>query len=229
MTTLTVPTSRPAESAVPPLEAGDHLDQPTFHERYKAMPEDVRAELIGGIVIMPSPLKFDHGFIHGKLITWLTLYEAATPGTYALDNTTDILARNSEPQPDAMLVVSGGSARTNDEGYVVGPAEFVAEVASSSVSYDLHSKKADYERHGVREYLVLRVFDHRAVWFVREGEIFMEMPADADGIYRSRVFPGLWLDSAAIFRGDVKRLQEVLNLGLQTPEHAAFVAARQKP
>jgi hypothetical protein len=56
----------------------------------------------------------------------------------------------------------------------------------------------------------------------------MEMPADADGIYRSRVLPGLWLDAAAIFRGDVKRLQEVLNQGLQTPEHAAFVAARPK-
>ena len=33
---------------IPPLEAGDHLDQKTFHERDKAMPGNIRAELIGG-------------------------------------------------------------------------------------------------------------------------------------------------------------------------------------
>jgi Uma2 family endonuclease len=226
MTTLTAPTSRPVESLFPQLEAGDHLDQPTFHERYKAMPEDVRAELIGGIVVIPSPLRLNHGTVHAKLIAWLVHYEMMTPGARAADNATDILGRNSEPQPDAMLFIEGGPARENDEGYVVGPPEFIAEVATSSISYDLHSKKADYERHGVREYLVLSVLDHRAFWFVREGETFVELPADTDGIHRSRILPGLWFDSAAMFRGDLKRMLEVLNLGLQTPEHAAFVATR---
>jgi hypothetical protein len=43
-------TKRPPGRAVPPLENGDRLDQPTFHARYERMPEDFRAELIGGIV-----------------------------------------------------------------------------------------------------------------------------------------------------------------------------------
>jgi Uma2 family endonuclease len=228
MTTLTVPSPPPATLVIPPLEAGDHLDQPVFHERYKAMPEDVHAELIGGVVIMPSPLRLNHGTLHAQVITWLTLYGASTPRAHVADNATDILGKNSEPQPDAMLFLEGGSARENDEGYVVGPPEFIAEVASSSISYDLHSKKADYERYGVREYLVLSVFDQRAVWFVREGSAFAEIPADADGIHRSRGLPGLWLDAPALFRGDLKRIQEVLALGLATPEHAAFVASRAK-
>jgi Uma2 family endonuclease len=228
MTALTAPSPTPAKSQLPVLEAGDQLDQPTFHERYKAMPEGVRAELIGGVVIMPSPLRVNHGTLHFKLGTWLTLFEAATPGTHAADNATDILGRNSEPQPDALIFLDGGQARVNDEGYLSGAAEFVAEIASSSISYDLHSKKADYERYGVKEYLVLSVFDQKAFWFVREGEKFVEMPAGADGIHRSRVLPGLWLDAAAMFREDLKRIHEVLNLGLQTPEHAAFVAARAK-
>jgi Uma2 family endonuclease len=227
MTTLRAPSPTAASGSIP-LDAGDHLDQPTFHERYKAMPEDVRAELIGGVVIMPSPLRLNHGTAHVKLATWLALYGADTPGTHVADNATDILGQDSEPQPDAMLFLDGGQARENDEGYVVGPPEFIAEVASSSISYDLHSKKADYERHGVREYLVLSLFDQRAFWFVRQEAKFVEMPAGEDGIHRSRGLPGLWLDAAALFRGDLKRIQEVLALGLATPEHITFVAARAK-
>jgi hypothetical protein len=51
-------TAKRAESrTVPPLENGDRLDQRTFHARYVRMPENCRAELIGGIVFMASPQK----------------------------------------------------------------------------------------------------------------------------------------------------------------------------
>ena len=71
--------------SLPPLENGDRLDQKTFHERYEAMPEHVQAELIGGIVYMSSPLRTRHGMSHSQLQTWLTTYQAHTPGTAALD------------------------------------------------------------------------------------------------------------------------------------------------
>jgi hypothetical protein len=45
-----------------------------------------------------------------------------------------------------------------------------------------------------------------------------------DGIYRSKIFPGLWLDPQALFADDLDRLIEVLEQGLATPEHEAFVA-----
>lgn len=51
-----------------PLEAGDHLDQPTFHARYKAMPAAFYAELIGGLVLVPSPLSSAHGFYHAMVM-----------------------------------------------------------------------------------------------------------------------------------------------------------------
>src|SRR6516165_8825905 len=84
---------------IPPLEPGDHLDQKTFHARYEAMPEDVRAELIGGIVYMPSPAKLRHGRKHARVMLWLSLYEAMTPGTLVFDNATMILSSESEVQP----------------------------------------------------------------------------------------------------------------------------------
>ena len=48
---------RPKARTLPPLVAGQQLDQPTFHERYEAMPPETRAELVGGVVYMPSPLR----------------------------------------------------------------------------------------------------------------------------------------------------------------------------
>src|SRR5215510_5597642 len=64
---------------IPPLEAGDHLDQATFHARYEAMPPDFRAELIGGVVFVPSPLRSDYGVAHALVMGWLTNYWGATP------------------------------------------------------------------------------------------------------------------------------------------------------
>lgn len=98
-------TPRPETVALPPLRDGERLDQPTFHQRYLAMPEHVRAELIGGVVHMASPVHRAH-MRHGALIkAWLVLYEAATPGTEALDEGTVILDRAAElpPDPDGIL------------------------------------------------------------------------------------------------------------------------------
>src|SRR5205085_2414216 len=158
------------------------------HKRYQAMPENIRAELIGGIVFMPSPLKPKHGMVHAELMGWLINYKAATPGSEVLDNTTSILGKDSEPQPDAALLLVGGQTRENKNGYLEGAPELVAEVASSSESYDLHVKKADYEKYGVREYLVVMLREPRVVWFVRENDHFVEMPPDKDGILRSKLF-----------------------------------------
>jgi hypothetical protein len=44
------------------------------------------------------------------------------------------------------------------------------------------------------------------------------------GLKLDLVFPGLWLDPAALFRNDLRRLREVVLAGTSTPEHAAFVA-----
>lgn len=215
---------------VPAIENGDQLDQPTFHARYLAMPRGFRAELIGGIVYVPSPLKADHANIHGHIQGWAYVFRARTPGLHVLDNATDILGPDSEPQPDTFLYLEGGQTRLTTDGYVKGPPEFIAEVASSSAAYDLHVKRRDYEKYGVGEYLILLVRESRVVWFNRPAgptSAFVELAPDSDGIYRSKLFPGLWLDPAAVFRDDAARVLEVLNLGLASPEHAAFVQARR--
>jgi Uma2 family endonuclease len=215
------------KSPLPPLEAGDRLDQKTFHERYEAMPEDFRAELIGGIVFMPSPVRIPHGRSQSRFVAWLGLYEEETPGVQAFDNVTVIQGDESEPQPDACLIIEpqcGGQMRVNKDEYLEGAPEWAGEIASSTESIDLHLKKTDYEKAGVREYVVVALRQQRVFWFVSRNGRFEEPPPGPDGILRSEVFPGLWLDPTALLNLDGRRLRQVLQRGLKTKEHAARVA-----
>lgn len=228
MSTIQKPISgmRHPEGGLPPLEAGDHLDQKTFHARYEAMPEDVKAELIGGVVYLTAALKRPHGRFHTLLLHWLSSYEDFTPGVETYNDTTTIMGDDSEPQPDASLIIhpdKGGQMRFTADDYLEGSPEFVGEIASSTESYDLHSKKRDYERCGVREYLVVATRQQRVFWFVNRDGRFAEKNPETDGSYRSEVFPGLWLDPDALLRLESKRLLDVLHRGLATDEHAKFV------
>jgi Uma2 family endonuclease len=216
-----------SEEMIPPLEAGDRLDQKTFHERYEAMPPHIKAELIGGVVYMPSPLKPRHGRMHTRVMTWLGHYEEETPGVEACDNTTAILGPESEPQPDGYLIVlptCGGQTSLNSDGYYVGPPELIAEVSSTSQSIDLHGKRSDYEQAGVKEYIVITLRKPHVYWFIARNGRFEELAPGPDGLLRSETFPGLWLDPAALLRRDGKQVRQVLQQGLASPEHAAFVA-----
>ena len=215
---------------LPPLEAGDHLDQTTFHARYEAMPSDFRAELIGGVVFVSSPLRLEHGESHALIMGWLTNYWGATPGTRVRDNATAILGDDSEPQPDAALIIEperGGQTSVSEDGYATGPPELIVEVASSSESIDLHRKRRDYEQAGVLEYVVVVLRQCVVRWFVLQDGTYREVAADGNGIFKSTIFPGLWLNAPALLQCDVRQVMATLQQGLETPEHAAFVQQLQ--
>ena len=212
---------------IPPLQPGDRLHRAEFERRYHSMPECKKAELIEGVVYVASPARLRHGQNQFSLITWIGNYAAATPGIDAADNVTNRLDNDNEPQPDLALFIEpecGGQTRVSDDGYLTGPIEFIAEVSVSSVSLDRGPKLRTYERHGVREYLIWRVDDKMFEWYVLRDEGFQLQPLSIDGIYRSEVFPGLWLNVAAMLQRDGKLVMKVLNDGLATPEHATFVA-----
>jgi hypothetical protein len=221
-TVLTGP-SEPALVSLPPLEQGDVLDRPEFERRYEAMPWLKKAELIDGVVHLGSAVYDQHAGAHAALMHWLCSYTLHTPGTACRDNATVRFDLLNELQPDALVrVVSGGQSRVDK--YIEGPPELVAEVASSSVSRDLHSKLDVYRRHGVREYLVWRVLEGQIDWFRLDGGEYRSLAADDRGIFRSREFAGLWLDQAAMLRGDMHTVLAVLSEGLGASEHADFVA-----
>ena len=222
---------RPEPKTLPPLVAGQRLDRATFHERYEAMPPGTRAELVGGVVYMPSPLGIEHGERDHDLAYWLGCYKARTRGVRAALNTTTQFDEYGEPQPDLQLRIPeelGGQTRIVG-GYVVGPPELIVEVSRTTRGYDLGSKKADYERAGVSEYLFVGLDPEEIRWFIgRDGRV-EELTPDPEGVYRSCVFPGLWLDSRAFFADDMDALIATLERGLATPEHAALVERLNRP
>ncbi|HYW22341.1 MAG TPA: Uma2 family endonuclease [Nodularia sp. (in: cyanobacteria)] len=212
---------------IPPLESGDRLTRQEFERRYTAMPNLKKAELIEGIVYVASPLRFrSHGKPHANLIGWLWTYKVATPGVELGDNVTVRLDLDNEPQPDVVLIVDeqlGGQAHISDDDYVEGAPELVAEVAASSAANDLYDKKRVYRRNGVKEYLVWQIYDHKLDWFFLENGEYISLKPDANGIIKSRVYPGLWLDVAALLTGEMTRVLAVLQQGLNSPEYQEFL------
>jgi hypothetical protein len=220
--------STPSPGSVPgPLELhnGDRMKQPLFHSIYEQMPENFRAELIGGIVYVGSPLKSRHGKNHYRLTFVFNSYESRTPGIEGSDNTTVILGEDDEPQPDLYLRILpefGGQSTTSEKDYVLGAPELLAEVADTSLAFDLNQKRDSYKASGVLEYIVVCLREKQVRWFdLKAGT---ECTADAEGVHRSRVFPGLWLHGPALLTRNYQQLIATLEQGLATPEHAAFIA-----
>jgi Uma2 family endonuclease len=206
------------------LENGERLTQPEFHRRYLEYPEDVKFELIGGIVYMASPLRIKHSYFSEELGHLLGIYRQKTPGVEALQNATTILGELSEPQPDLGLFIRrdfGGQSQINSTDYLVGPPELLAEIAYSSRAIDMTAKRIDYEKAGVIEYIVLCIEEPELHWFhFPSGR---RIRADEGGISRSRIFPGLWIDGPALLERKSRQLAKVLRLGLASPEYERFV------
>ena len=213
-------------TSAPPLEAGQRLRQPEFHARYLAMPPRTRAELVGGVVSMPSPLTDRHGLVDAGAVLWLGTYKSWTPGTKVSHNATTILDDDNEFQPDCWLrILPSKGGQTRDLGkYVGGCPELVVEVAASSRSIDLGAKLAEYERAGALEYVVFALDPDEVFWHARQGDRLVRVGPGPDGLYRSTAFPGLWLDPIALFDDDGPALLAALDRGLASDEHTRFVA-----
>ena len=229
---MTAPTRKPPLSSIPPLVHGDRLTRDEFERRYDAMPELRKAELIEGVVYMPSPVRADqHGNPHADLIGLLVYYRANTPGVRVSADASIRLDLDNEPQPDALMYVEtpfGGQTRIDEDGYLVGGPELVAEISASSARIDLTSKLDVNCRHNVREYLVWRVLENAFDWFVlRQGQ-YEQLQRTPTGLLQSEQFPGLWLDMDALLRFDMPQVLQTVQQGIASADHAAFVARLQQ-
>lgn len=188
---------------VPPLlEQGDVLTRSEFERRYAAMSDVKKAELIDGIVHMGSSVRASHGIPHADLAALLRVYASKHPGLIVADNSTVRLDPFNEPQPDLLMMRTIGQAQLDADGYVNGAPEFIAEIAASTASRDLHQKKRAYQRAGVLEYLVWLADEKRLIWWQLKDDEFVEVPADEHGVLTSPNFPGLVIDSKALLAGD---------------------------
>lgn len=206
----------------PTLQNGDNLSLAEFKYLYANSPQIRRAELLEGVVHVPSPVYVPHASAQGDINGLLYTYQSQTPGTIYLGEQSIELDSDNYVQPDAILFVEGSV--TIADGLLIGAPTLVVEVAVSTRAHDLGVKKHIYRRNRVQEYLVLAAFEQEIYWFQYEGGEFQPLLADAAGIYRSRAFPGLWLNAPAFWRRETRAVLATLQQGLATAEHAGFVA-----
>lgn len=210
------------------LHNGDRMKRSEFHLAYSQMPHSYRAELIGGIVFEPSPVSYSHGTNDSILNFLLVTYAVQTPGVQVSQNATVMLGDEDEVQPDIILRrVSGGRSRISDKDYVEGPPELVAEIAHTSRAIDLHLKRERYALAGVQEYIVVCVRPKQVYWFdLRNSK---ELKADKASIFRSSVFPGLWLHAKGLLKADFELTSKVVHEGLRSTEHEMFLEQLRLP
>lgn len=146
----------------PTLVTGERMSVAEFLRRGAEIPDLKNAELIDGVVYVPSPVSHEHGRIDTLIHLWLAYYAQATLGCEAGNNSTWLML-GSAPQPDAYLRI-----------------------------------------------------------LPSHGGVYAAKASSADGIARSQVFPGLWLDLAAFWTGDGAKMPAALNAGLASEEHQRF-------
>jgi len=218
-----------AEQVSQPLVTGEKLSREEFLRRWEALPGLKFAELLEGVVHVPSPLSHAHGSQDPVVSYWLTHYAGYTPGCEVIGNATWLMLEDA-PQPDCCLRIKpefGGQSGL-ERGYARGAPELIVEVAVSSAARDLGPKVRLYRAAGVQEYITVLVEESQVIWRRLVSGAWATLEPGSDGLIRSVVFPGLWLDPAALLRKDIPRVTEVVNQGLQSKEHCEFVEALQK-
>jgi len=206
------------------LREGDRLDAAEFLRRWDGMPDLKHAELIGGIVFMPSPVSRGHGIYQMKLGAWAFFYTEHTPGCQVSGEATWVMGPRDVPQPDvALQILPEYGGQSGDSGEFFGGApELVIEISNSSSSRDLGIKLELYRSAGVKEYITILLQPNRIIWRQLFRGRYKDIAPDSKGLLRSHVFPGLWLDPAAVWDPE-KSLRTAVEQGTKSAEHAAFV------
>lgn len=192
------------DTILPVLEPGDHLTAAEFDRRYALRKDIHKAELVQGIVYMPSPVRInEHATSSAILVAWVANYSLGHPGVRCANDGSVRLAPRDRVQPDAMLWYEAGNAVVDEESrHLEGAPDLVVEIAASSAAYDLHEKKESYRRAGVREYVVWRTVDGAVDWFELVDGEYRRLEPGAEGITRSNVFPGLALSIERLVAGE---------------------------
>jgi Uma2 family endonuclease len=231
-------------TAIPELRDGDMLDTKEFLRRYEAMPEGTRAELLGGVVwlnrwvevldngrtrIMP-PISGGHSTPQTRIVTFFQNFADATDGVLANGPRTVVLnGIDSTCEPDGLLYLApecGGSAAPGEHDYLYGPPELVLEVSKTTAAKDLGTKRSNYEKNGVLEYIVWQVDARTIHWFVRDKGKYQLL--DTSGVTFSKVFPTFCLDIPALLDNRWNDCRRALERSLASPEHARFVEKLRK-
>jgi Uma2 family endonuclease len=166
----------------------------TFAEFLETIGDDVKADLIDGVIYMASPENLEHN----ELIVWLAtsigqFVEHWDLGRVTVNRVAYRLGDKGGPEPDIAVVLKARTGRLR-KGYVEGRPDLVIEIVSpDSVERDYEKKWKQYEDARVPEYWIIDPLDQRATFLCYRAGRFVKAVV-RDQIYRSRILPGFELD-----------------------------------
>ena len=208
------------------------LSQPTFHALYEAMPPRNPGRIDRRSRPYAQSGGRDHGYAQVPVIVWLSYYAERYAGVESPGQRLD--DPRLEERAAAGCTGSGYSPNAaagvgDEEGYIHDArTELVVEVSETTRYVNLGPKKAGLSA-GWRWMRRARIRAPDDIYFVaaQEQGVLVQRSIGADGLYRSTVFPGLWLDPVALLKGNPRRLRAVVNLGCATPaRHVRRTAGR---
>ncbi len=163
----------------------------TSAEFFRYAPEDKKAELIDGVLIVPSPATDKHERLVLFLLRVLAEFvERKNLGLVRGSRTPVRLEEEQIFEPD-VLFVSRERAQIVQEKGVFGAPDFVIEILSAStVGYDRGHKFRVYERTGVNELWLIDPYGPAGTEFYqRQAQRLAAVMPDQNGILKSVAVP----------------------------------------
>ena len=189
-------------------------DYMTDEEFFEISPDDRKAELIDGEMIIAGPATDLHERTFGFLILTLGTYVTERDlGIVRGSRTAMRLSEKEVYEPDILFVAKERLSLVHDN-YIDGPADLVVEILSRSTAYfDRGHKLANCALAGVREVWLIDPGRRTAEFYRLIGARYEPISLDAEGIFRSQAIPGFWLRTAWLWE-QPKPLQVARELGL---------------
>jgi len=184
----------------------------TSEEFFRYAPEDQKAELIDGVMIVHSPPLVIHEKLFRFLFRLLAAYAEEQDLGEVLGSRTPVELEVEQTYEPDILFVAGERASIVESKGVFGAPDLVIEILPSTssgrgsagtVHYDRGSKFKAYERAGVRELWLIDPYGPTGTEFYQlQGRRFVPIMPDRDDILRSVAVPSFWIDVNWLWPGE---------------------------
>jgi Uma2 family endonuclease len=151
-----------------------------------------RLELVDGVVCMSPSASLPHQRLVREILFQLETFRRANPAVEVLADVDVVLTSGTVYRPD-IIAYADARALLNAERAVAVPSLVVEVLSPATRAFDLTTKKDDYEKAGVAEYLVVEPVGARVRMFRRATEWLVELPVHGDSL-ASIALPGFALD-----------------------------------